>query len=81
MPTYRMTSPTTLTVTFAEDEAAVIARAQREGIAQFTGAIDSVMAKFRDKYDAEDRGRLVNLFGAADLATRTAVFGLLEPDV
>lgn len=81
MPTYRMTSPTTLTVTFSEDEAAVIARAQREGIAQFTGAIDGVMERFRGKYDAEDKGRLVNLFGNADHATRMAVFGLLDPDV
>lgn len=81
MPTYQMTGAATLLVTFSDDEAAVIARAQREGISQFTGAIDSVMAKFRDKYDAEDKGRLVNLFGSANHTTRAAVFGLLEPDV
>lgn len=78
MPTYQMTGPTTLLVTFTADEAAIIARAQQEGVEQFTGAVDSVIARYRDKYDAEDKARLANLFGAADRATKAAVFELLE---
>jgi hypothetical protein len=74
-----MTSASTLEVTFSEEEAAVIMRAQRDGVAQFTSAIDTVMAQFKGKYDAEDRGRLLTLFGSADIRTREAVFGLLEP--
>lgn len=78
MPTYQMTGPTTLLVTFTPDEAAIIARAQQEGVEQFTSAVDSVISRYRDKYDAEDKSRLVNLFGSADRATKTAVFELLE---
>ena len=78
MATYQMTGPTTLTVTFTREEAAIMARAQRDGLAQFTGAVDTVLSQFRDKYDAEDKSRLVNLFGAASLDKKTAVFGLLE---
>lgn len=79
MPTYQLTSPTTLLVTLTEAEAAVIGRAQRGGVNAFTSAVDSVIAKFRDQYDAEDRARLINLFGSADPATRAAVFDVLEP--
>lgn len=78
MPTYQLTSPTTLLVTFTSDEAAIIARAQQEGVEGFTAAIDSVLSRFRDKYDAEDKALVANLFGQADIETRAAVLSLLE---
>ncbi len=78
MPTYQLTSPTTLVVTFTTEEASVIARAQQEGVDSFTAAVDSVISRFRDRYDAEDRAKMLNLFGQASAATRAEVFSLLE---
>lgn len=78
MPVYQLTSPTTLLVTFTAEEAGIIARAQQEGVASFTNAVDAVISKFRDRYDAEDKSRVVNLFGQASAAKRSEVLTLLE---
>ena len=80
MPTYQLTSPSTLLVTFTDDEAEVVARAQQEGVAGFTTAVDGVIARFRERYAADDQSRMLNLFGLADAATRARVFTVLEGD-
>jgi hypothetical protein len=65
-------------VTFTAREADVVRRAQQDGVNEFKLAFDAVIARYRDRYDADDKAQILNLFGSADAETRQAVLDLLR---